>query len=124
MRLYISFTSIVFTLFSIAGCRSSKIVDARVHYILEIQSEKDKIYLEDTYADFEISDVKRISRSKFQYSAHFACRAKDCRDLEELLSRDKNVIKFFLDESKIDQIQTSNGSKASRTGPIGSQGGQ
>lgn len=106
------------------ACKSNKLMETSTSYILELSDEKAVDMLDVTYQDYNISNIKRISKSQYQYHASFICRDKDCQALELLLKKDKSIINYMVDESKIDPVITTKGSKAHRTGPIGSQGGQ
>ena len=95
-----------------------------MQYILLLRNDKDLTHLNETYEEYHIADVKRSSKTQYEYTASFTCKDKDCKGLEEILASDNKVLEYEIVPLNIGEVETSKGSKAHRTGPIGSQGGQ
>lgn len=109
------------------SCNSNKAMNSKSStavYILELKSEKASLQLKDRYAEYKITNIGRISKSKYQYEATLTCKQEDCSGLHALLKSDDSVTKYFLKQSRLDVRKNSKGSKAHKTGPIGSKGGQ
>ena len=106
------------------SCKSNKYMEKEVNYILQLKSAKAAHSLDRDYESYKISNVKRLSKSKYEYRATFVCGEKGCEALELQLSSDESVVNYRLMDNTIGPVEASKGSKAHRTGPIGSQGGQ
>ncbi len=110
--------------FGVIACKSTKHMENGKYYLLVLVNEEAVTDLESTYKDYKVSDVQRVSKSKFQYTASFVCPGKDCNALESKFKSDQSVVVYSLYEKKMDPVMSTKGSKAHRTGPVGSQGGQ
>lgn len=106
------------------SCKSSKLSGGITQYIIRLKSDKDLVHLTEAYAEYNITDIKRSSKSQFQYTATFKCNSNDCNTLEKDFASNEKILSYQRFKSKPDKVQTSKGSKSHRTGPIGSQGGQ
>lgn len=124
MNLTYLFTALIFCSILFHSCRSSKVVDNKIRYILLLSKDKNQRYLENSYNQFKIDEIKKSSKSKNQYTVIFECKMDDCQSLEVTLKSDSEILEYERFDSHSDNIESSKGSKAHRTGPIGSHGRQ
>lgn len=124
MKNSILFGGALLALIFVFSCKSNNYLEFEAYYILEFYEGTTIEELQKKYQEFKISDIKRVSKSKFQYSTRFNCDNKECAKLEEQLNKDKSIKLFFPFVSGSEPVNATKGSKAHRTGPIGSQSKQ
>lgn len=90
------------------SCKPLKNIDLqKVGYTILLEKGSDSSYIQERYEPYNITTLRKSSRSQNQYSVIFNLSPEQINKLEQAFAEDENFVKYSKNEVKDENVQNS-----------------